>query len=67
MYDRKQVAKNVRILRVINDYTQVELAKRANVSECTIVSIEKAKGKPRISTLKKIAKALYVEAQDLLK
>ena len=39
MYDRKQVAKNVRILRVINDYTQVELAKRANVSEWTIVSI----------------------------
>ncbi len=46
--------------------TQEGLAKRAGVAEGTIVSAEKGK-KVRISTIQKLAAALGVSPQDLIR
>ncbi len=47
--------------------TQEELAKRAGVGVATIARIEGGKmDEPRVSTLRKLAKALGIEPRDLL-
>ena len=47
--------------------TQEELAKRAGVGIATIARIEGGEiEEPRVSTLRKLAQALGVEARDLL-
>lgn len=46
--------------------TQEELAARAGVQPLTISRIETDKVEPRFSTIRKIAKALDVDARDLI-
>ncbi len=47
--------------------TQEELAKKAGIGVATIARIEGGEiAEPRVSTLRKLAKALGIEARDLL-
>lgn len=63
-----ELGKAVRIFRAREDLSQVELAKKANVSMCSINFIENGcKKKPRVNTLIKIAKALNIKEEELLK
>ena len=58
----------IRKLREKQELSQEKLARLADVSNNTIVNIEAGKQKnPTIDTLTKIAKALGVEINDLIK
>ena len=63
----KELSSMVRVLRAKNDMSQNELADKAGVSVYTITFLENCHKVPRANTLVKIAKALNVDAQDLLK
>ena len=56
----------LREVREAKFVTQVELAKKAGVSETTIVRLEAGTHRPRISTIRKLAKALGVEPSELV-
>ena len=47
--------------------TQAELAEKSGVSEGTINRIEAGKHEPRISTIRKLAKALNVSPDELVR
>src|SRR5215217_5778034 len=51
----------VRRLRKLRGWSQVELAERAGVSAFTVTEIETGRREPRPSTLRKLANALGVE------
>ena len=62
------IAENLRVARAKNNYSQKDLAKRSGVCETTICFLENGKqGSIRMSTLSKLAKALNVEIETLLK
>jgi len=62
------IAKNLRKLREAKKLSQERLARLADVANNTIVKIEAGKNKnPTLNTLKKIAKALEVSVDDLIK
>ena len=62
------IANNLRKLRKAKGLSQERLARLANVANNTIVKIEAGKNKnPTLNTLKKIAKALEVNVDDLIK
>jgi len=62
------IANNLRKLRKTKGLSQERLARLANVANNTIVKIEAGKNKnPTLNTLKKIAKALEVSVDDLIK
>jgi transcriptional regulator with XRE-family HTH domain len=53
-------------LRAKQGLSQRDLAKRSNVTNVTIARIETGVYDPRLSTLRKLAKALKVKVADLL-
>jgi transcriptional regulator with XRE-family HTH domain len=53
-------------LRAKHGLSQRDLAKRSNVTNVTIARIETGVYDPRLSTLRKLAKALKVKVSDLL-
>jgi transcriptional regulator with XRE-family HTH domain len=57
----------LRELRQTKVLSQRELAQRAKVSQKTIVDIETGKVHPHPATLRKLATALGVEAEELAK
>jgi len=62
------ITKNLRKLRGVKGLSQEKLARLADVANNTIVKIEAGKNKnPTLTTLKKIAKALKVSVDDLIK
>lgn len=62
------IANNLRKLRKAKGLSQERLARLANIANNTIVKIEAGKNKnPTLDTLKKIAKALGVSIEDLIK
>jgi transcriptional regulator with XRE-family HTH domain len=62
-----KLAKMVKELREQKELSQEKLARIADVSNNTITNIEAGKQlNPTIETLKKIAKALEVDIQDLV-
>ena len=62
------LAKNLRTLREQKGLSQDKLAKLADVANNTIIKIEQGENKnPTLETLKKIAKALEVSIEDLVK
>ncbi len=64
--NKNNIAKTVKRLREKMGISQEKLARLADVSNNTIINIEAGKqGNPTIETLKKIAKALNVEIQEL--
>ena len=54
------------VLRKRRGLTQRGLAKLTKVSHVTIARLETAQFDPRLSTLRKLAKALEVKVRDLL-
>lgn len=66
--DLTNIAKNIKKYRDKLDISQDKLSKLANVTLHTLTKIEiGATSDPRIETLKKIAKALSVGVDDLIK
>ncbi len=62
------ITKNLRKLREEKKFSQEKLARLADVANNTIVKIEAGKNQnPTLDTLKKIAKALEVSVDDLIK
>ena len=62
------LAKNLRRLRRSKQLSQERLARLSNVANNTIIKIEAGKNQnPTLDTLKKIAKALEVSVDDLIK
>lgn len=55
----------IRELRLRKLLSQRELAERAGVSETTIVKLELGATRPHPSTLRKIAAALGIEAEEM--
>jgi len=63
-----KISNNLKKLRVKRGYSLEKVARLANLSLNTIVKIENGVNKnPTIETLTKIAKALEVEVNDLIK
>lgn len=63
-----ELSKALRVFRAREHLSQVELAKKAGVSSCSINFIENGcKKKPRTITLIKIAEALNINEEELLK
>ncbi len=56
--------KEVRTRRLL---TQEELAEKAGVSAATIVNVERNNQEPHFRTIRKLAKALGVEPEDLVR
>ena len=54
-------------MRVQRLLSQETLAYRANLSVATISRLERGLGQPRLSTIRKLAEALQVESEELLK
>jgi len=65
---KNNISKTVKRLREKMGISQEKLARLADVSNNTIINIEVGKqNNPTIETLKKIAKALEVGVDDLIK
>lgn len=65
--NQKELALTLKIWRAKRGLTQIELANKAGVSACTVVFTEKCKKVPRVETLIKLAKALSIDEEELLK
>jgi transcriptional regulator with XRE-family HTH domain len=62
------ITKNLKKLREAKGLSQEKLARLADVANNTIVKIEAGKNKnPTLDTLQKIAKALGISIDDLIK
>lgn len=61
-----KLGEKIRKLRQLRGLTQKELAKRAGLSELSIVLYEKGDRRPRVDVIAKIAKALDVSVEYLL-
>ena len=60
------IGERIAELREASALTQVELAERARISPSTLSLIESGKvERPHVSTIRKLAKALGVEPQEL--
>jgi transcriptional regulator with XRE-family HTH domain len=65
---KNNISKTVKRLREKMGISQEKLARLADVSNNTVINIEAGKqGNPTIETLKKIAKALNIPIEDLIK
>jgi len=65
---KTNIGKTVKKLREKLDISQEKLARLADVSNNTVVNIEAGKqNNPTIETLKKVANALQVGVDDLIK
>ena len=62
----KTFAQNVRALRLEKHWTQEELARRADLHRTYIGAIERHERNVSLLNVERIAKALKVEAKDLL-
>ena len=62
------ITKNLRRLREAKELSQEKLARLADVANNTIIKIEAGKNQnPTLDTLKKIAEALEISVDDLIK
>lgn len=59
------LAERVRSARMRRGWSQLDLAKNASVAHMTVSSIENEAHKTRPSSLRKVARALGVEVNDL--
>lgn len=64
----QELSKNLKKLREKNGFSQDRLAKIADVANNTVIKIEQGDNKnPTLETLKKLADALGVSLDDLIK
>lgn len=61
------IAMNVRVARARSGITAIELSAKSGVCVATISFIENAKKEVRVSTLQRLAEALGVPLEELLK
>lgn len=59
------LARNVRVHRAIQEFSQIDLANAAGIAPLTVSKIESRTGNPRVETLAKIAAALKVDVDAL--
>lgn len=64
--ENERFAKNLKLLRNEKGMTQEELAKKAGVSSCTIVSYERMSRMPTLQSASRIANALGVSIGDMV-
>jgi len=68
MSTNQNLAKNVKRLREAKGLSQEKLARLADVANNTLIKMETGENKnPTLETLKKVAKALEVSVDDLIK
>jgi len=69
LYDKwKIISENIKRLRNKLSLTQDDLAKKADIKYTTLMKVESGTvNKPSVQTMAKIAKALGVSIEDLLK
>lgn len=60
------IGEGITRLRVAADLTQMELSARCGIAQAQLSQLERSKGKPRLTTLKKIAAALKIEWEKLI-
>ncbi len=53
------------LLRRRRVLTQRQLAERAGITHATVVALEKGRGRPQATTMRKVAAALDVEPSDV--
>ena len=63
---RRTIGERVRRFRASAGLTQEALARVAHIGRVTLVRLEKGEQSPRFKTLKAVAEALGIDAQDLL-
>lgn len=63
----KDISNNLRRLRSIKGLNQQEISQRAGLSRVAYSSIENGKAAPRVSNLQKLADALEVSMEELIK
>ena len=68
MSNNQNLSKNVKRLREAKGLSQEKLARLADVANNTLIKMETGENKnPTLETLKKVAKALEVGVDDLIK
>lgn len=67
MKNYKDLAIDLKVYRAKRGLSQIELANKSGVSVCTVAFIESCKKVPRVDTLIKLARALSVDEEELLK
>ena len=63
--DLERIAYHVRTYRELRGWTQGELAKRADLAQPDVSTIENAKMDHRVAKLSRIAKALHIDISAL--
>ena len=58
---------NIRRIRLTKDMTQGDLCRKLEVDRAYMSNIESGKKNPTLSTIERIAKALNVSIEDLMK
>ena len=68
MTSGKTISKNIKKMRAKLGLTQDDLAKKADIKYTTLMKVESGSvNKPSVQTMDKIAKALGVSIEDLIK
>ena len=68
MSNNQNLSKNIKRLREAKGLSQEKLARLADVANNTLIKMETGENKnPTLETLKKVAKALEVSVDDLIK
>jgi len=68
MTSRKTISKNIKKARAKLGLTQDDLARKADIKYTTLTKVESGVvNKPSVQTMAKIAKALSVSIEDLIK
>ena len=68
MTSRKTISENIKKMRAKLGLTQDDLAKKADIKYTTLMKVESGTvNKPSVQTMDRIAKALCVSIEDLIK
>ncbi|MBI4837214.1 MAG: helix-turn-helix transcriptional regulator [Candidatus Portnoybacteria bacterium] len=68
MSNNQNLSKNIKRLREAKGLSQEKLARSADVANNTLIKMETGENKnPTLETLKRVAKALEVSVDDLIK
>ena len=63
----KKLGENIRRIRLEKDMTQGDLCRKLEVDRAYMSNIESGKKNPTLSTIERIAKALNVSIEELIK
>ena len=63
----KKLGENIRRIRLAKDMTQGDLCRKLEVDRAYMSNIESGKKNPTLSTIERIAKALSVSIEELMR